>query len=70
MTTTGPASPQLDGRIGWGGTLAQLRAQFPASRVPIGTRSETTDFGPVIAANGTTNGIDWYGEDLIVLPTT
>jgi hypothetical protein len=65
-----PASPQLDGRIDWGGDLAQLRAAFPADTVPIGTRSMTSDFGPVAACNPSGLGLDWYWLVVTPLPNT
>jgi hypothetical protein len=48
------ASPQIDGRLDWNGTLALLQATFPAPAFPKGTYAWTTDFGFV-----NWNGVTW-----------
>jgi len=59
-TITGPDDPKLDHRIDFNGTIAELRAQFPASTIPLGVVSTTTDRGFVVTAN--VNGVvDWWG---------
>jgi hypothetical protein len=47
MSLTSSASPGLDGRLGWSGTLAALAAAFPSPAFPVGTQAFTADFGIV-----------------------
>lgn len=42
------ASPQIDGRLDWSGTLSALVAAFPTPAFPKGSQAYTTDFGLVI----------------------
>ncbi len=52
MSLTSSASPGLDGRLGWIGTLAALAAAFPSPAFPVGTQAFTTDFG-IVSWTGT-----------------
>ena len=60
MSLNSAASPQLDGRLSWSGTLAQLVAAFPSPAFPAGTQAYCSDFG-LVTWTGSTWGTEVPG---------